>query len=68
MSAIPQDLIESELFGHVKGAFTTALNDKEGVAEKANGGSLFLDEIGEMDVILQSKLLRLAPFIIYYLT
>ncbi len=57
-AAIPKDLIESELFGYKKGAFTGAMNDKEGLFEMANGGSLLLDEIGEMPAYLQTKLLR----------
>ncbi|MTI18602.1 sigma-54-dependent Fis family transcriptional regulator [Rhodobacteraceae bacterium RKSG542] len=57
-SAIPADLMESELFGHAKGSFTGASEDKRGAAEAANGGTLFLDEIGEMDLRLQAKLLR----------
>lgn len=57
-AAIPKELMESEIFGHVKGAFTGALKDREGAAFQANGGTLFLDEIGDMDLDLQSKLLR----------
>src|ERR671920_232591 len=57
-AAIPKDLIESELFGYKKGAFTGAQNDKEGLFEMAEGGSLLLDEIGEMPPYLQTKLLR----------
>ena len=57
-AAIPKDLIESELFGYKKGAFTGAASDKEGLFEMAEGGSLLLDEIGEMPPYLQTKLLR----------
>lgn len=57
-AAIPQDLIESEIFGHVKGAFTGAVSDRDGAAAAAHGGSLFLDELCEMDIRLQAKLLR----------
>ncbi len=57
-AAIPKDLIESELFGYKKGAFTGAVADKEGLFEMAESGSLLLDEIGEMPVYLQTKLLR----------
>jgi DNA-binding NtrC family response regulator len=58
MAAIPKELIESELFGHEKGAFTGALARKTGKFEDAQGGTLFLDEIAELDLNLQSKLLR----------
>jgi len=57
-AAIPRDLMESEIFGHVKGAFTGAVAEHQGAASRANGGTLFLDEICEMDLDLQSKLLR----------
>ncbi|MCK4373070.1 MAG: sigma-54-dependent Fis family transcriptional regulator, partial [candidate division Zixibacteria bacterium] len=57
-AAIPRDLIESELFGHVKGAFTGAVKDKKGKFELAEGGTLLLDEIGELGIDLQAKLLR----------
>mgnify|MGYP003624269707 FL=1 len=57
-SAIPKDLMESELFGHCKGAFTGAVADHPGAAEQADGGTLFLDEVGDMDIALQAKLLR----------
>ena len=56
--AIPRDLLESEVFGHLKGSFTGAIADKLGAAAAADGGTLFLDEICEMDVDLQTKLLR----------
>ncbi|NMM46707.1 sigma-54-dependent Fis family transcriptional regulator [Rhodospirillaceae bacterium KN72] len=56
--AIPRDLMESEIFGHRKGAFTGAISNRIGAAELADGGTLFLDEIGEMDMDLQTKLLR----------
>lgn len=65
-SALPKDLIESELFGHKKGSFTGAVGDKEGYLARANGGSLLLDEIGEMPVSLQPKLLRVLQERIYY--
>jgi len=57
-AAIPQDLLESELFGHERGAFTGAIGKKIGKFEMANQGTIFLDEIGDMDLRLQSKLLR----------
>ncbi len=57
-AAIPESLLESELFGHTKGSFTGAIADKKGKFELADNGTIFLDEIGEMDLNLQSKLLR----------
>jgi transcriptional regulator with AAA-type ATPase domain/mevalonate kinase len=57
-SAIPEGLLEEQLFGHVKGIFTGAFNDKDGLLKKGHGGTVFLDEIGEMPVRLQPKLLR----------
>ena len=57
-AAIPSELIESELFGHVKGAFTSAVKDRAGKFEAANGGTIFLDEIGDMSLAAQAKVLR----------
>jgi len=57
-SAIPENLLESQLFGHVKGSFTGAINSQEGLFQRARGGTIFLDEIGEMPLSLQPKLLR----------
>lgn len=57
-SAIPEELMESELFGHIKGSFTGAISDKSGLFKEANNGTAFLDEIGELTPIIQTKLLR----------
>ena len=57
-AAIPSELIESELFGHEKGAFTSAMKQRKGKFEQANGGTLFLDEIGDMSLSAQAKVLR----------
>src|SRR5687767_9800877 len=65
-SALPKDLIESQLFGHIKGSFTGANADKVGFIGQASGGSILLDEIGEMPVDLQPKLLRVLQEKVYY--
>src|SRR5436305_7900943 len=57
-AAIPSELIESELFGHMKGSFTGAISDRPGKFEQANGGTLFLDEVGDMSLAAQAKVLR----------
>jgi two-component system, NtrC family, response regulator AtoC len=57
-SALPENLLESELFGHRRGSFTGAINDKKGLFQEADGGTIFLDEVGSMSPVLQSRLLR----------
>ncbi|MBT4836047.1 MAG: nitrogen regulation protein NR(I) [Methylococcales bacterium] len=66
MAAIPKDLLESELFGYEKGAFTGAQNKRSGYFEKANHGTLFLDEIGDMPIELQTRLLRVLSYGEFY--
>lgn len=65
LASISENLLESELFGHVKGSFTGAISNKEGFLDKVNGGTLFLDEIGELPLSLQKKLLRLIEERVY---
>lgn len=65
-SALPRDIFENELFGHVRGAFSGALSRKEGLVERAQKGTLFLDEIGELPESVQAKLLRVVEEGVYY--
>ena len=65
-AALPKDILESELFGYTKGAFSGALSYKEGLIEKADAGTLFLDEIGELSDQIQAKLLRVLETGVYY--
>lgn len=65
-AALPDSLIESELFGHVKGAFTGAVVTHIGAFERANGGTIFLDEIGDMSLLTQSKILRVLQERVFY--
>ncbi len=64
-AAIPRELMESEIFGHTKGAFTGAISDRKGAAARADGGTLFFDEIAELDLALQAKLLRFVQTGVY---